>query len=88
MPRPLIQNAKNLRPCRGSCLQLGWGGGVFTECSSIVKVPGDVPPARVYLFGLLVLPRIYFLAISVDFRLGMGMGMLFGNFGQRNVKPR
>ena len=25
------------------------GGG-----SSIVKVPGDVPPARVYFFGLLV----------------------------------
>ena len=27
----------------------GGGGG-----SSIVKVPGDVPPARVYFFGLLV----------------------------------
>ena len=27
----------------------GGGGG-----SSIAKVPGDVPPARVYFFGLLV----------------------------------
>ena len=27
----------------------GVGGG-----SSIVKVPGDMPPIRVYLFGLLV----------------------------------
>ena len=30
-------------------LDHGGGGG-----SSIVKVPGDVPPARVYFFGLLV----------------------------------
>ena len=28
-----------------------WHGG---GGSSIVKVPGDVPPARVYFFGLLV----------------------------------
>ena len=32
-----------------SSLLTGGGGG-----SSIVKVPGDVPPARVYFFGLLV----------------------------------
>ena len=49
------------------------GGG-----SSIVKVPGDVPPARVYFFGLLVQPRVYFLAILVE--LSLGKGMLFGNF--------
>ena len=35
------------------------GGG-----SSIVKVPRDIPPTRVYFFGLLVLPK----------------GILFGNF--------
>ena len=71
------------------------GGG-----SSIVNVPGDVPPARVYFFkssslakGILfanfvhlVLARVSFLAILVDFSLGKGM--LFGNFGQRNVKLR
>ena len=57
------------------------GGG-----SSIVKVPGDVPPARVYFFGLLVLPRVYFLTILVE--LSLGKGMLFGNFGQRDVEIR
>ena len=35
-----------------------WGGGQARPAhgggSSIVKVPGDVPPARVYFFGLLV----------------------------------
>ena len=57
------------------------GGG-----SSIVKVPGDVPPTRVYFFGLLVLPSVYFSAILVE--LSLGKGMLFGNFGQRDVKIR
>ena len=57
------------------------GGG-----SSIVRVPGDVPPTRVYFSGPLVLPRVYFLAILVEFSLGKGM--LFGNFGQRTVKVR
>ena len=41
------------------------GGG-----SSIVKVPGDVPPARVCFFKPSSLAK----------------GILFGNFGQRNVK--
>ena len=27
------------------------------------KVPGDVPPARLYFLGLLFYPRVYFLAI-------------------------
>ena len=58
----------------------------------MVKVLGDVPPARVYFFKLLslakgiLLPilvhlvwaRVCFLAILVDFSLGKGM--LFGNF--------
>ena len=71
------------------------GGG-----SSIVKVPGDVPPARVYFFKLsslakgillailvhLVWARVCLLAVSVDFSLGKGM--LFCNVGQRNVKLR
>ena len=57
------------------------GGG-----SSIIKVPGDAPPTRVYFFGLLVWPRVYFLAILVE--LSLGKGMLFGNFGQRDVKIR
>ena len=39
----------------------GWG-------SSIVKVLGDVPSARVHFFGLLVWPRVYFLAILVRAR--------------------
>ena len=74
----------------------GRGGGG----SSIVKVPGDVPPARVYFFKLSnlakgtpfanfshsVCARVCLLAISVEFSLGKGM--LFGNFGQRNVKLR
>ena len=47
-------------------------------------LPGDLPPARVYFFGLLVSPRVCFLAILVNFSLGNGM--LIGNFGQRNVK--
>ena len=58
------------------------GGG----SSSIVKVPGDVPPTRVYFFGLLVKPWVYFLAILVEFSLGKGM--LCGNFGQSTVKIR
>ena len=72
------------------------GGGFFP----IVKAPGDLPPARVYFFkpsslakGILfanfvhlVWARVSFLAILVDFSLGKGM--LFGNFGQRNVKLR
>ena len=59
----------------------GGGGG-----SSIVKVPGDVPPTRVYFFGLLVYPRVYFLAILVEFNLSKGI--LCGNFGQSTVKIR
>ena len=59
------------------------GGG---EGSSIVKVPGDVPPATVYFFGLLVYSRVYFLATLVE--LSLGKGMLFGNFGQRDIKIR
>ena len=38
---------------------------VGTRGSSILKVPQDVPPTRVYNFGLLVWPRVYFLAILV-----------------------
>ena len=59
-----------------------------------------MPPARVCFFkpsslakGILfanfvrlVWARVSFLAILVDFSLGKGM--LFGNFGQRNVKLR
>ena len=33
--------------------------------SSIVRVPGDVPPVRIYFFRLLIGPRVYFLAILV-----------------------
>ena len=38
----------------------GGGGG-----SSIVKVPGDVPPVRVCFSNVLVQPRVYFLPIFV-----------------------
>ena len=65
--------------------------------SSIVKVPGDVPPARVYFFKLSSLAKGIRFANFSPFSLGKGMlfgnfsrfwsgqGMLFGNFGQRNV---
>ena len=71
------------------------GGG-----SSIVKVPGDVPPARVCFFkpsslakGILF-PNFspFSLAKGIlfaNFRpFSLGKGILFGNFGQRNVKLR
>ena len=52
------------------------GGG-----SSIVKVPGDVPPARVYFFKLSSLAKgIYFFAafspVSLGKESGQGKGML------------
>ena len=73
----------------------GGGGG-----SSIVKVPGDVPPARVCFFKPSSLAKgILFANFSplsltkgilfANFRpLSLGKGILFGNFGQRNVKLR
>ena len=42
------QNTRETILFKTVCLVTGGGG------SSIVKVPGDVPPARVYFFGLLV----------------------------------
>ena len=49
-----LQNRKYetfvVRILTGFVLDQATGGGG----SSIVKVPGDVPPARVYFFGLLV----------------------------------
>ena len=71
------------------------GGG-----SSIVKVPGDVPPARVYFFKLSCLAKDIRFAKFSPLSVGTGMlfgnfsrfwsgqGMLFGNFGQRNIKLR
>ena len=54
------------------------GGGSF-----IVKVPGGVPLARVYFF------KLSSLAKGIRFaNFCLGKGMLFRNFGQRNVKPR
>ena len=69
---------------------MGGGGG-----SSIIKGPGDVPPARVYFFKIfslakgillpilvhLVWARVCFLAILVDFSLGKGR-VNRGNLGQ------
>ena len=57
------------------------GGG-----SSIVKVPGDVPPARVCFFKPSILAKGILFANFRPFCLGKGI--LFGNFGQRNVKLR
>ena len=69
----------NLHPrTKELCWRLHGGGGGGRFFSSIVKVPGDVPPARVYFLEPLVEPRVYFLAILVEFSLGKGM--LFGNF--------
>ena len=74
----------------------GGGGG-----SSIVKVPGDVPPvppARVCFFKPSSLAKGIPFANFSPFNLAkgilfanfcpfsLGKGILFGNFGQRNVK--
>ena len=73
----------------------GGGGG-----SSIVKVPGDVPPARVCFFKPSSLAKGILFANFSPFSLAkgilfanfrpfsLGKGILFGNFGQRNVKLR
>ena len=45
-----------------------------------MKVPGDVPPARVYFFGLPSLAKGILLAAFWQFSLGKGM--LFANFLQ------
>ena len=55
------------------------GGG-----SSIVMVPGDVHKG--ILLWTSNLAKGILLAILVEFSLGMGT--LFGNFGQRTVKVR
>ena len=77
-------------------LEKSHGGGG----SSIVKVPGDVPPARVCFFKPSSLAKgILFANLSpfslakgilfANFRpFSLGKGILFGNFGQRNVKLR
>ena len=62
-------------------LHAGGGGG-----SSIVKVPGDVPPARVCFFIPSSLAKGILFANFRPFSLGKGI--IFGNFGQRNVKLR
>ena len=71
------------------------GGG-----SSIVKVPGDVPPARVCFFKPSSLAKGILFANFSSFGLAkcilfanlrpfsLGKGILFGNFGQRNVELR
>ena len=71
------------------------GGG-----SSIVKIPEDVPPARVCFFKPSSLAKGILFAnfspfslakgiIFANFRpFSLGKGILFGNFGQRNVKLR
>ena len=64
----------------GRLLTRGGGG------SSIVKVPGDVPPARVCFFNPSSLAKGILFANFSPFSLGKGI--LFGNFGQRNVKLR
>ena len=57
------------------------GGGGEGTC--IVKVPGDVPPARVYFFKLSSLAKgMLFINFSP---FSPGKDMLFGNLGQRNV---
>ena len=70
------------------------GGG-----SSIIKVLGDMSPARVCLFKPSLAKGILFANFSpfslakgilfANFRpFSQGKGILFGNFGQRNVKLR
>ena len=76
-------------------LPFSTGGG-----SSLVKVPGDVPPARVCFFKPSSLAKGILFANCSPFSLAkgilfanfrpfsLGKGILFGNFGQRNVKLR
>ena len=71
------------------------GGG-----SSIVKVPWDVPPARVCFFKPSSLANGILFANFSPFSLAkgilfanfrpfsLGKGILFGNFGKKNVKLR
>ena len=71
------------------------GGGFFQ-----VKVPGDVPPARVCFFKPSSLAKGILFANFSPFSLAkgilfanfgpfsLGKGILFANFGQRNVKHR
>ena len=52
--------------------------------SSIVKVPGDVPPARVYVFKLSSLAKgIYFSSFSP---FSVGKGMLFWLFRSKKCQ--
>ena len=86
LPSPTFYNVSTTKKNHG-------GGG-----SSIVKVPGDVPPARVCFFKPSSLARgILFANFSpfslakgilfANFRpISLGKGIRFGNFGQRNVK--
>ena len=72
-------------------------GGGFFHRSSIVKVPGNVPPARKYFFGLLVWPRVFFslgkgmlLAILVNEKSNFGYSCIetqnFYDFGLKKAK--
>ena len=81
------------KPMESAEKEFTGGGG-----SSIVKVPGDVPPARVYFFKPSSLAKGILFANFSPFSLAkgilfanfrpfsLGKGILFGNFGQRNVK--
>ena len=71
------ENMKNTFKKFSRCLLylLHTGGG-----SSIIKVPWDVPPARVYFFKLSSLANGIFFANLSPFSLGKGM--LFVNIGQ------
>ena len=51
------------------------GGGC-----SIVKVPGDVPPTRIYFFKLSSLAKGIQYVLPILVHLILGKGMLFGNF--------
>ena len=78
------------------CMFASRGGGG----SSILKVPGDVPPARVCFSKPSGLAKGILFAnfnpsslakgiLFANFRpLSLGKGIHFGNFGQRNVKLR
>ena len=48
--------------------------------SSIVEVPGDVPPAKVYFFRTSSIAKGTFFG-----NFSLGKGALFGNFVPRNI---
>ena len=75
-----IQFFREIRKTRPTLYTFMHGGGG----SSIVKVPGDVPPARVCFFKPSSLAKGIFFANFRPFSLGKGI--IFGNFWSKKCQ--